>query len=179
MSNLTTTMAMEKCPVCGVDVRSRDKFCWNCGRSLRTASPMPQAEQTLGWFWYGSSTPLGRATSSQAEQTRNWGSARLVVTTSAGKVLQEYLLAKAAVTIGRVAPTNIMLKDRLVSRRHASVRYEQGHYVVRDEGSANGTSVNGERLEALVPYLLQDGDQVEVGEHLLVFHTPKSTAGPL
>lgn len=157
MSNLTTTMQMEKCPVCGADVRSRDKFCWNCGRSLRTASPSPQPEQT-----------------------RSWSSARLVVTTSAGEVLQEYLLDKAAVTIGRVAPADIVLfKDRLVSRRHASVRYEQGHYVLRDERSANGTFVNGEQLEAMVPYLLQDGDQVEIGEHLLVFHAQKSTAGPL
>ena len=155
MSNLTATMEMEQCPVCGADVRSRDKFCWNCGRSLRTASPSPQPEQT-----------------------RSWSSARLVVTTSAGEVLQEYLLDKAAVTIGRVAPTNIMLKDRLVSRRHASVRYEQEHYVLRDERSANGTFVNGKRLEELVPYLLQDGDQVEIGEHLLVFHAQKSTAGP-
>jgi len=157
MSNLTTTMEMEQCPVCGVDVRSRDKFCWNCGSSLHTAAPAPQAEQA-----------------------RSWSSSRLVVTTSAGKVLQEYLLAKAVVTIGRVAPANIVLfKDRLVSRLHASVHYEQGHYMLRDQHSANGTSVNGERLEALVPYLLQDGDQVEIGEHLLVFHAPQSTAGPL
>src|SRR5260370_480210 len=69
MSNLTTTMEMEKCPVCGADVRSRDKFCWNCGRSLRNASPSPQPEQTL-----------------------SWSSARLVVTTSAREVLQESLL---------------------------------------------------------------------------------------
>ena len=74
-------------------------------------------------------------------------------------------------TIGRVAPADIVLfKDKLVSRRHASVRYEQGHYVLRDEHSANGTAVNGERLEELVPYQLQDGDQVEIGAHLLVFH---------
>ncbi len=157
MSNLTTTMEMEKCPVCGADVRSRDKFCWNCGRSLRNASPSPQPEQTL-----------------------SWSSARLVVTTSAREVLQEYLLDKAAVTIGRVAPADIVLfKDKLVSRRHASVRYEQGHYVLRDERSANGTFVNREQLEEMVPYLLQDGDQVEIGEHLLVFHAQKSTAGPL
>jgi FHA domain-containing protein/zinc ribbon protein len=147
MSTLTTTMEMEKCPACGADVRSQDKFCWNCGRSLRTASPSPQPEQTP-----------------------SWSSARLVVTTSAGEVLQEYLLDKAAVTIGRVAPADIVLfKDKLVSRRHASVRYEQGHYVLRDERSANGTSVNGEHLEELVPYLLQDGDQVEIGAHRLVF----------
>jgi hypothetical protein len=45
--------------------------------------------------------------------------------------------------------------------------------------TANGTSVNGEQLEELVPYLLQDGDQVEIGAHLLVFHAQKSTAGSL
>src|SRR5258708_4661579 len=118
-----------------------------CGRSSRSA-------------WAGR----------QLEQTRRWSCARLVVTTCAGEVRQECPLAKAAVAMGRVAPADIVLfKDRRVSRRHASVRYEQEHYVLRDERSANGTSVNGEHLEELVPYLLQDGDQVEIGAHRLVF----------
>lgn len=156
MSTHTATMEMEQCPACGVDVRPQDTLCWNCGSALRTASPAPQPEQM----------PSGN-------------SARLVVTTSAGEVLQEYLLTTAAVTIGRVAPATIVLfQDRLVSRRHASVRSEQGHYVLRDERSANGTAVNGVPLQELVPYLLQDGDQVEIGEHRLVFHAQQSSAGP-
>ena len=113
-------------------------------------------------------------------QTHGWSSARLVVTTSAGEVLQEYLLGKTGVTIGRVAPPAeiVLFRDKQVSRGHASVCYEHGQYVLRDERSANGTRVNGERLEAMVPYLLQDGDHVEIGEHLLVFHEQKSTVGP-
>ena len=143
MSTLTTTMEMEKCPVCGADVRSRDKFCWHCGRSLRTASPSPQPEQA-----------------------RSSSSARLVVTTSAGEVLQEYLLDKAAVTIGRVAPADIVLfKDKQVSRRHASVRYEQGHYVLRDERSANGTFVNGEPIQRAH---LKDGDRLGIANYEFV-----------
>jgi pSer/pThr/pTyr-binding forkhead associated (FHA) protein len=100
--------------------------------------------------------------------------------TPAGEILQEYPLGTIPVIIGRVAPADIVLfKDKQVSRRHTSVRYEQGHYVLRDERSANGTFVNGERLGEAVPHMLQDGDQVKIGQHLLVFHAQQDTAEPL
>ncbi|HET8853214.1 MAG TPA: FHA domain-containing protein, partial [Ktedonobacteraceae bacterium] len=62
-------------------------------------------------------------------------------------------------------------KDKLTSRRHAVVRYENGDYVLSDERSANGTFVNGQQLEELVPRVLKDGDHVGIGEHELIFRT--------
>jgi pSer/pThr/pTyr-binding forkhead associated (FHA) protein len=38
--------------------------------------------------------------------------------------------------------------------------------VLEDEGSLNGTFVNGERVEQR---LLEEGDRLQVGPHLLVF----------
>jgi pSer/pThr/pTyr-binding forkhead associated (FHA) protein len=37
---------------------------------------------------------------------------------------------------------------------------------VRDENSANGTLVNGQRINE---HLLEDGDKIQVGQTLLVF----------
>ena len=50
------------------------------------------------------------------------------------------------VVIGRGAGCDVRLPDPSVSQHHATIRLENGHYAVVDEGSTNGTYVNGERL---------------------------------
>ena len=85
-------------------------------------------------------------------------------------VLQEFLLDKPEMSIGHAPNSDILLpKQRLTSRRHATVRYEDGHYLLCDDRSAIGTLVNGHQLQELVPYLLHDGDQVSIGENELLF----------
>ncbi|GCE27212.1 hypothetical protein KDA_26960 [Dictyobacter alpinus] len=87
-----------------------------------------------------------------------------------GDVIQEYPLDKNEIVIGRAPTSDILLsKDKLTSRRHATIRYENGQYLLHDEHSANGTFVNGQQLEEANPYLLKNGDQVGIGEHELVF----------
>jgi pSer/pThr/pTyr-binding forkhead associated (FHA) protein len=104
--------------------------------------------------------------------------ARFILRSENGEVLQEYPLDKLEIVIGRAPSSDILLsKDKLTSRRHATVRYENDHYLLRDERSANGTFVNGQQIEEGVPRMLQDGDHVGIGEHELIFRsfeTPSS-----
>jgi pSer/pThr/pTyr-binding forkhead associated (FHA) protein len=94
-----------------------------------------------------------------------------------GETQQEYPLDKLEITIGRAPNSDILLsKDKLTSRRHATVHYENGHYTVRDERSANGTFVNGQQIDELVPVELHDGDHVGIGEHELIFQVAGSIA---
>lgn len=96
---------------------------------------------------------------------------RLILRADNGDVLKEYPLEKPEMAIGRAPNSDILLsKDKLTSRRHATVHYENGHYLLRDERSANGTFVNGQQLEEMVPRMLSEGDKVGVGEHELLFH---------
>ena len=53
-----------------------------------------------------------------------------------------------------------------MSARHATLRIEPVGVVLEDEGSLNGTFINGERTEQR---LLERGDRIQVGPHLLVF----------
>ena len=95
--------------------------------------------------------------------------ARFVLRADDGAILQEYPLDKAEISIGRAPNSDILLsKDKLTSRRHATVRYENGNYVLRDERSANGTFVNGQQIEEMVPRVLEEGDHVGIGEHELL-----------
>jgi serine phosphatase RsbU (regulator of sigma subunit)/pSer/pThr/pTyr-binding forkhead associated (FHA) protein len=55
-----------------------------------------------------------------------------------------------------------------VSRLHARIERVGGQYVIQDEGSRNGTWVNGERLAA--KKLLTSGDRISIGELDLTFY---------
>jgi pSer/pThr/pTyr-binding forkhead associated (FHA) protein len=106
--------------------------------------------------------------------------AQFILKSENGDVLQEYTLDKLEIAIGRAPNSDILLsKDKLTSRRHATVRYENGQYILRDERSANGTFVNGQQLEELVPYVLQDGDHIGIGEHELIFRAHPSAVADL
>ncbi|MBN1562709.1 MAG: FHA domain-containing protein [Anaerolineae bacterium] len=47
-----------------------------------------------------------------------------------------------------------------ISRRHATIFWQNGALHIMDEGSANGTSLNGDKLEPHRPYMLRSGDMV-------------------
>jgi hypothetical protein len=73
---------------------------------------------------------------------------------------QEWTLETDAVTIGRGSDCTIVLPERAVSRHHARIeRRNQGYFLV-DLGSRNGTHVNGKEVNQ--PYLLQDGDEIQI-----------------
>lgn len=71
-------------------------------------------------------------------------------------------------TIGRGSEVDLRLDDRRLSRHHATVRWHARGpvYAVDDEGSKNGTRVDGARVES---HQLFDGSLIGVGESLLLF----------
>ncbi|HEY1350789.1 MAG TPA: FHA domain-containing protein [Ktedonobacteraceae bacterium] len=81
-----------------------------------------------------------------------------------------YEVRKEALSIGRSRESDIFLEDLAVSRLHASIISQgNGNYALRDEGSANGTKVNGQPVNKYQPYQLQDGDKIQLGQTVLVF----------
>lgn len=70
-------------------------------------------------------------------------------------------------TLGRSSACTIQLLDEKVSRLHSTVWKDGDRWAVRDEGSSNGTGVNGRLL--LEPHTLSPGDEVAVGNNLLLF----------
>jgi VWFA-related protein len=74
---------------------------------------------------------------------------------------------EGTVNIGRAQENQIVLQDPTVSRNHAWIKVQEEDFVVFDVGSANGTFVNEERVEA--PRSLQTGDVVRFGDAAFVF----------
>jgi FHA domain len=81
-----------------------------------------------------------------------------------------YEVRKESLSIGRSRESDIFLEDLAVSRLHASIiSIGSGNYALRDEGSANGTKVNGQTVNKYQPYTLQEGDKIQLGQTVLVF----------
>ena len=76
-------------------------------------------------------------------------------------------------SIGRSSECTIPIKDRYLSRRHAEIIAKDGEWTLKDLGSANGTYLNGTRVEADHP--LRSGDRIRIGDTELVFLSAEHT----
>ena len=90
---------------------------------------------------------------------------RLTVEDAAGRLVFDRGIPPQGLTIGRLAPCEVLLKGTPVSRQHARVAYDEDGPFVTDLGSANGTFVDGNRIEA--DKVLDDRSLVEIGEYRL------------
>ncbi len=73
------------------------------------------------------------------------------------------------ITIGRQEGNTIRLTERNVSRRHARLMRQNGHVVVEDLGSSNGTRINGERISG--QSTVKDGDLIQIGDYDLALQS--------
>ena len=68
--------------------------------------------------------------------------------------------------IGREESNQLVLPSPNVSRSHASVKWENGAYVIRDEDSVNGVFLNDDYVEA---HFLEDSDKIIVGPYTILY----------
>ena len=80
----------------------------------------------------------------------------------AGRVLK--LPPATTVTFGRAETCNYSWPDGSLSRVHAVLAQVAGAYVIKDEGSTNGTFVNDRRIEKTAR--IHDGDRNQLGMYL-------------
>jgi serine/threonine-protein kinase len=57
----------------------------------------------------------------------------------------------------------------IASRRHAVIQQQGDHYQLVDQGSVNGTSINGVPMTAYQPHTLRSGDRIRIGDVEMVF----------
>lgn len=63
-------------------------------------------------------------------------------------------------TIGRHPQNNIQILDRMISKVHAIITFQNGEFVVYDQKSRNGSYINGQRIHQGV---LHSGDILQLG----------------
>jgi predicted metal-dependent hydrolase len=87
---------------------------------------------------------------------------------------EEIPLDKNKVTFGRSPSCDCVLTHPTVSREHFYVELNNGKLFLVDQGSENGTLVNGERVSWIE---LKQGDSVRAGPFAFVFEKDGSHAG--
>lgn len=80
-------------------------------------------------------------------------------------------------TLGRHPDNTIQLLDRIVSKNHCHINLTDGRYVLVDQGSLNGTYVNGDRVQGT--RMLAADDEITLGSTKIVFSAGggRATAG--
>ena len=81
----------------------------------------------------------------------------------------------AACTLGRSEGNDIVVPDQRSSRRHATLRYHNGTYVLEDHDSANGTIVNGEYVKIRE---LAHNDRILIGRSAYLYLCPEQIPEP-
>jgi pSer/pThr/pTyr-binding forkhead associated (FHA) protein len=85
---------------------------------------------------------------------------------SEDSVSQEFPLTEQIASIGREKSNTIHLSDKSVSRLHATVQRVFRGFIIQDEGSTNGTRVNG---RPVTKQFLKHNDLIEIGSYQLRF----------
>ncbi len=77
----------------------------------------------------------------------------------------DVLIPAGTITLGRRPENTIVLTgDQYVSGRHASLSASVNRLILTDDGSRNGTLVNGDRLQEHQPVELFAGDTIKIGQ---------------
>lgn len=118
-----------------------------------------------------SAIALPDATAVAAPRPGAVGGGRVVCLTDG----REYTIGAEPLVFGREAGADVVVPGDDVSRRHAEIRHTDGGYVLVDL-SANGTFVNGDRVEGARP--LARADVLRIGPDEFRFHATQEGPPP-
>ena len=74
---------------------------------------------------------------------------------------EDFRLRVGKNVLGTAADCDIVLTDKKISRKHATIRYEGGEFQIADLDSSNGTFVNDEKVQK---HDLIDNDIIKLGD---------------
>ena len=145
------------CTECGFQNLESANYCSRCGALLEKGDSAVEVTQTFA--------PEDLA-DAQQELVEGLEGPALVVRFGGGRAGESFRPAGARTRIGRSPECEIFLDDVTVSRNHAVLVEENGHFRVQDQGSLNGTFVNRKRIDNVE---LANGDELQIGKYRLTF----------
>lgn len=104
----------------------------------------------------GSSAEKGRGSTDKSREVCGW-----MVALNGQHKGEDFRLRVGKNVIGTAADCDIVLSDKKLSRKHATIRYEGGEFQIADLDSSNGTFVNDEKIQK---HDLIDNDIIKLGD---------------
>ena len=154
------------CPSCGKEVDTSWENCAYCGHDLHAGGsmagnpPLPMhvrdepVAQNPGGPQKTVAINLDEFKTSEREIV-GW----LLVMEGAQKGT-DFRIYSGANSMGAGADNDIVVTDEYLSSRHATIRYEDGHYFLVDNNSTNGSYVGEKKI---TKYELIDNDTIRLG----------------
>ncbi|MBS1810620.1 MAG: PrsW family intramembrane metalloprotease [Acidobacteria bacterium] len=126
------------CPVCSAINRAEANFCLRCGANLKLTA---------------------------AENLDH--RPHLISISTAGEERLACILNRDQILVGRTLNNDFVIDHPSVSKQHAQIAAVNGHHVITDIGSSNGTFINGQRITKATE--LTDGCEVRFGRARFVY----------
>jgi pSer/pThr/pTyr-binding forkhead associated (FHA) protein len=101
-----------------------------------------------------------------AEIQNSGGEKAMILIARGANKGSRFLITSEGVVIGRSSECSIFLDDVTVSRTHAKISKQGKRFVLKDEGSLNGTYINN---ISITEHELVSGDEFQVGKFHLLF----------
>lgn len=172
------------CPNCGSENAPSIKFCTDCGlwlQNVETRKDVMEDEQVRANVESALNEPATQIAPPKLED----GTIAFAVVGTSNTILIKY---EQPVLLGRDAGTRpseyplVDLNDARgyvlgVSRQHALIQKKDDQYYITDQGSSNGTFVNGKRLKPQSDHHINQGDRLILGQlNLIFFHKNDQTS---
>jgi len=125
---------------------------------FRDAQPEAAARTTASMQVYGMAA--------SPDRTGTRAGLVLLYAPSFSQFAPAYLLTERDLIIGRDPTAGICIPEAAVSRQHARVHYQGGHWVLTDLGGRNGTIVDGDFVQEVV---LEPLHEIRVGDAIFKF----------
>lgn len=101
-----------------------------------------------------------------AEIQNSGGEKAMILIARGANKGSRFLITSEGVVIGRSSNCSIFLDDVTVSRTHAKITKQGKSFILKDEGSLNGTYINN---ISITEHELVSGDEFQVGKFHLLF----------
>ena len=74
-------------------------------------------------------------------------------------------LGNSAILVGRAPDNALVINDGYASSRHARFFPQSGQWLLEDMNSTNGTFIDGQRVQGIVP--LSQGQSIQIGQAMI------------
>jgi hypothetical protein len=101
-----------------------------------------------------------------AEIQNSGGEKAMVLIARGANKGSRFLITSEGASVGRSGTSAIFLDDVTVSRSHATISKQGNNFVLKDEGSLNGTYINN---ISVTEHVLVSGDEFQIGKFHLLF----------